>query len=375
MKFVSQSSMLSCDLNFHIYGLTRWSGIRKLHDKVLYVIYMIVNLRQIITKGASRRLFTTSATTISKDKVVVTCSVNGVLTDPSKFSVPVTPKEMAKSCREAFDEGATIAHIHFRDQRDNMGHFPTWDPKVASDIAAAIRKEVPEMLLNFTTGTMGDGRDHSVGTFESAFGGGELGPCDGPISCLDGPAAMPEMAALNSGSLNYLRTRSDGKWAWDPLMFENRVEKIEIMINAMKERGIVPECECFDTGIVRSIRMYEEVGLLKPPYNVSLVMGVASGMSCDPRWVPLLAEEIGDNVPWQVIAIGREEVWDTLHTGAELGGNVRTGLEDTFYLPNGSRATSNGQLINALVGLCRDIGREPATPEETRELIGWNKLN
>jgi 3-keto-5-aminohexanoate cleavage enzyme len=91
--------------------------------------------------------------------------------------------------------------------------------------------------------------------------------------------------------------------------------------------------------------------------------------------VPLLAEEINDNVQWQVIAIGRSEVWDTLRAGAELGGNVRTGLEDTFYLPNGARATSNGELIEALVGMCREVGREPATPEETREIIGWNKLN
>ena len=311
----------------------------------------------------------------SKDKVVVTCSINGVLTDPTKFSVPVTPEEMAVSCKEAHDAGATVAHIHFRDQREGRGHFPTWDPSVASDIATAIRERVPGMLLNFTTGTMGDGRKHPENTFMNAMGGGELGPIDGPISCLDGATTQPEMAALNSGSLNYLRTTKDNKWAWEPLMFENRVEKITQMVDAMRLRKIVPECECFDTGIVRSIRMYEDVGMLRAPYNVSLVMGVASGMPCDPRWVPLLAEEVNPRSQWQVIAIGRTEVWDTLRAGAELGGNVRTGLEDTFYLPNGNRATSNGQLIEALVQICREVGREPASTEETRELIGWNDLN
>ena len=331
---------------------------------------MHVRTRSALTR-TTRRLFSTA----SRDKVVVTCSINGVLTDPTKFSVPVTPEEMATSCQQAYDAGATVAHIHFRDQGEGRGHFPTWDPSVAADVAAAIRDRVPEMLLNFTTGTMGDGRNHPDGTFMSAFGGGEMGPCDGPIACLDGPALMPEMAALNSGSLNYLRTKKDNTWAWDPLMFENRVEKIETMVRAMSERGVVPECECFDTGIVRSIRMYEDVGILKAPYNVSLVMGVASGMPCDPRWVPLLAEEINPKTQWQVIAIGRTEVWDTLRAGVELGGNVRTGLEDTFYLPDGTRATCNGELIDALVHMCRQAGREPATAAETREIIGWNKLN
>ena len=315
------------------------------------------------------------STKATKDKVVVTCSINGVLTDPTKFKVPVTPDEMAASCLDAYNAGASVAHIHFRDQRTGKGHFPTWEPDVAAAIAAAIRERVPDMLLNFTTGTMGDGREHPPHSFANAFGGGPLGPEKGPISCLDAAVVLPEMAALNSGSLNYLRTKKDSTWAWEPLMFENRVEKITTMVEAMTNRGIVPECECFDTGIVRSVRMYEDVGILKPPYNVSLVMGVASGMPCDPRWVPLLVEELNAAVPWQVIAIGRTEVWETLRVGAELGGNVRTGLEDTMYLPTGKRANGNGELIETLVGLCREVGREPATATETRELIGWNRLN
>ena len=304
----------------------------------------------------------------NRDKVVVTCSVNGVLTDPDKFNVPVTPDEMAASCADAFSAGATVAHVHFRDQRPGKGGQATWDQNVARDIANAIRSRVPDMLLNFTTGT--------IEGLPGAGSGGPLGPTGGPISCFDAPPKLPEMAALNSGSLNYLRTTNSGKWAWPPLMFENRVDKIKVMVDAMSERGIVPECECFDTGIVRSIKMYEDVGILKLPYTVSLVMGVASGMPCNSKWVPLLAEEINPNAQWQVIAIGREEVWDTLRTACELGGNVRTGLEDTFYLPDGSRNTKgNGELIEELVKICREVGREPATPEETRDIIGWSTLN
>eukprot|EP00943_MAST-04B_sp_MAST-4B-sp1_P004140 g4140.t1 len=299
--------------------------------------------------------------TVSTDKVVVTAALNGVLTDPAKFDIPVTPDEMATAASEAYDAGASIVHIHFRDQRPGKGHLPSWEPKDAKAISDAIRQACPDILINFTTGT--------IGTGTSPLAGGNLGPTEGPISCLK--AGLPEIAALNSGSLNYLKSTSKGKWAWKPLMFENPVEKIEIMLNAMQKLNIKPECECFDTGIVRSIKMFESVGLMDQPINLSLVMGVASGMPCKPEWIELLKEEMNEETQWQVIAIGRDnETWPTLRRAVELGGHVRTGLEDTFYLPGGNRATTSGQLIENLVRIVREVGREPATPDETRIILG-----
>lgn len=282
------------------------------------------------------------------DKAVVTCALTGVLTNPTQFPVPVTPKEMAAAARQARDAGATIVHCHFRMQDEGMGHLPTWDPDVVAAICDAIRAEVPDILINLTTGVMGP-------------------DLSGPIACLE--RVKPEMAALNAGSLNYLKVRSDGRWAWPPLLFDNPVDKVEQFVEVMNRVGIVPECECFDTGIVRSVRMYLDVGLLKPPAHVSLVMGVASGMPARPEWLPLLIDEMAPGTEWQTIAIGREEVWPLLRRTAELGGNVRTGLEDTFYLPDGTRAKSNGELVEALVRIVRDVGREPATPAEVRQLL------
>ena len=177
---------------------------------------------------------------------------------------------------------------------------------------------------------------------------------------------------MSAGSLNYLKTKKDGSWAWPPAHFENPVEKISTMFNAMRERDIIPECECFDTGIVRNIRMFVENGMLSSHnFSCSLVMGVASGMPCNAEWLPLLIKELPEDTNWQVIAIGRADtVWDTLRRCAELGGNVRTGVEDTFYLPDGSRARTSGELIRALVAICRECGREPATAEEAREIFG-----
>jgi uncharacterized protein (DUF849 family) len=180
----------------------------------------------------------------------------------------------------------------------------------------------------------------------------------------------PEVAAMNAGSLNYLRARSDGRWAWPPMLFDNPVEKVEKFLAAMYAGGVVPECECFDTGIVRSIGMFKEVGLLRDPLHVSFVMGVASGMPAKPSWLPLLVDELPSGAHFQTIAIGREDVWDLHRATVEHGGHVRTGLEDTFYLPDGSRAGSSGQLIEQLVKVVREGGREPATAAQTRALFG-----
>lgn len=280
------------------------------------------------------------------DKVTITCSLTGVLTDPKVHPVPVTVKEMADSAKGAFDAGATIMHVHFRRQEPGKGHLPCWAPDVCLEIDRAIREACPGVLLNYTTGVMG--RDQSE-----------------PMTLL--AAGKPEMAALNAGSLNYLKTRSGGQWAWKPLMFNNPVEKVQEALDVMREHHIRPEFECFDVGIVRSVGMYQEVGMVdNPTYN--FVVGVASGMPADPELLPLLLKYKKAGAHWQSTVIGRTEVWNFHSKTAELGGNLRTGLEDTFYLPNGERAKSNAALIEAMARLARETGREIASPAEAREI-------
>lgn len=281
--------------------------------------------------------------------VVVTCALTGVLTNPAQHPVPVTPEEMAKEARRARDAGATVVHLHYRNQEPGMGHLPTWNPDDCARIVDAIRAEVPDILINSSTGILGE-------------------DISGPVGVLE--RTRPEIAAMNAGSLNYLKARSDGRWAWPPMLFDNPVEKIEKFLEVMHRLGIVPECEAFDTGIVRSIGLFQQVGLLKPPIHVSFVMGVASGMPAKSAWLPLLVEELPKGAHFQTILIGRQEIWEVHRKSAELGGHVRTGLEDTFYLPDGQKAKSNGELIEALVKIVRETGREPATPAQTREIFG-----
>ncbi|MCC6624871.1 MAG: 3-keto-5-aminohexanoate cleavage protein [Deltaproteobacteria bacterium] len=281
-------------------------------------------------------------------KAIITCAITGVLTDPSQHPVPVTPEELAREARRARDAGASIIHIHFRRQEPGQGRFPSWDPAVAKACCDAIRAEVPDILLNLTTGVVGD-------------------DIAGPLACLE--AVRPELAALNAGSLNYLKTKKDGSWAWPPMLFDNPVPKVKRFFDAMRALGITPECECFDTGIVRSVGLYLENKMIAPPVHVSFVMGVASGMPAKASWLPLLIEELPAGAYWQSIVIGREDVWPVHRATAELGGHLRTGLEDTFYLPDGSRSASNGPLIEALARVAREAGREIASPEDARAAL------
>jgi uncharacterized protein (DUF849 family) len=286
---------------------------------------------------------------MSSKKAVLTCALTGVLTDPQQHPVPVTPEQLAKEARRARDAGASIVHVHVRSQEPGMGRLPSWDPEDAKRVCDAIVAEVPDLIINLSTGIVGP-------------------DASGPMACLE--RVKPEMAALNAGSLNYLKLRSNNDWAWPPMLFDNPVEKIEAFEKVMKANGIVPECECFDTGILRSVAMFAKRQMVPNPPHVSLVMGVESGMPNKPSWLPLLIEEMLPGTHWQTVAIGRQEVWPLHRRTAELGGDLRTGLEDTFYLPDGSKATSNGQLIEALARVATDAGRAVASPAEARQLLG-----
>ncbi len=282
-------------------------------------------------------------------KAVITCALTGVLTDPAVHNVPVTPEEMADHAEQAFNAGASIVHCHFRNQAKGMGHLPTWDLQTVGDILDAVRARVPEIVVCMSTGVIGP-------------------DISGPLACLE--KFRPEMAACNAGSLNYLKLRESGDWAWPPTLFDNPVEKVKGFLDVMRKNGVVPEFECFDSGIVRSVGLYKRNGMFDGPAHISLVMGVASGMPAKPEWLPLLVKEMPADSHYQVIAVGRSEIWDLHRRCVELGGNVRTGLEDTFYLPGGEKAVDNGQLVDALVKIVREVGREIASAAEAREILG-----
>ena len=286
------------------------------------------------------------------EKAILTCALTGVLTNPKQHPVPVTPAQMAAEARDAFNAGASIMHVHVRNQEEGMGHMPSWDPDVMETVVNAIREACPGVIINLTTGVVG--KDVS-----------------GPLACIR--RVKPEIAACNAGSLNYLKIREDGNWAWPPMVFDNPVAKVQQFLDVMAECGTHPEFECFDVGIVRAVGMFVKNGMLKPEMGrpeYNLVMGVASGMPCDADLLALLPQWMVPNSVWQATLIGRTEIWPVHQKTADLGGMLRTGLEDTFYLPNGERAKGNGELITALAACARNAGRSVASPAEARVLLG-----
>ncbi|CUH68731.1 3-keto-5-aminohexanoate cleavage enzyme [Thalassovita gelatinovora] len=282
-------------------------------------------------------------------KAIITCALNGVLTNPQQHHIPVTPEEMAAEARRAYDAGASIMHIHLRQQEPGQGHLPSWDIVLSLEVQQAIRAACPGVIINHTTGTVGP----------------EYQPALDVVT-----ATRPEMAACNAGSLNYLKIKANGEWAWPPMLFDNPVEKVQDFIDAITGVGAIPEFECFDTGIVRSVGMYRAAGMFSGTAQLNFVMGVASGQPVRADLLPILADLAPEDSRWQVTAIGREEIWPLHRKTAELGGHLRTGLEDTFYLPDGQKVDSNGALIGALSRMARDAGRDVASPEDARAILG-----
>jgi uncharacterized protein (DUF849 family) len=285
------------------------------------------------------------------DKAILTCALTGVLTNPEQHPVPVSPAQMAAEARDAFNAGASVMHVHVRQQEPGKGHLPSWDPDVMESVVTAIRDACPGVIINLTTGVVG--KDIS-----------------GPLDCIR--RIKPEIAACNAGSLNYLKIKEDGQWAWPPMVFDNPVAKVQQFLDVMADSGTHPEFECFDVGIVRSVTMYIKAGMLKPSMGkaeYNLVMGVASGMPCDSELLALLPRYMAPNSMWQSTLIGRAEIWPVHQKTADMGGMLRTGLEDTFYLPDGKRASGNGALIAELARCAERSGRAIASPSEARELM------
>ena len=156
------------------------------------------------------------------EKAILTCALTGVLTNPKQHPVPVTPAQMAAEARDAFNAGASIMHVHLRMQEEGFGHMPSWDPDVAETIVNAIREACPGVIINLTTGVVG--KDIS-----------------GPLACIR--RVKPEIAACNAGSLNYLKIKEDGNWAWPPMVFDNPVSKVQQFLDVMHECGTHPEFE------------------------------------------------------------------------------------------------------------------------------------
>ena len=286
------------------------------------------------------------------DPVIISCSISGVIANRDQCpAIPYTPEEYAAEARRAVDEGASQIHIHAR----KPDGTPSYEVEDFQAITAAILAEVGDVIVNYSTGAIGI-------------------PIEKRLEYLR--ACRPDVAALNMSSMNYAKYSKRRQDFVFKAVFENSFDTIIEFITVMKELGIKPEHECFDAGHVANLDPLIDMGLLEPPLQISLVMGVTGGIRPTPRNVTLMSDQIpgGPEGPnqWQVIGISRDQ-WKLLASSLVLGGNVRAGVEDNLYLPNGEMCRSNGDLIAKARQMAEDIGRRPASVAEARELLGVPK--
>jgi 3-keto-5-aminohexanoate cleavage enzyme len=296
---------------------------------------------------------------VLSDPVVITCAISGAIANRDQCpAIPYTPEQYAAEARRIVDEGGVHIHIHAR----RPDGTPSYEIEDFVAIRDAIRAEVGDAaIINFSTGTVGV-------------------PVAKRIAYLE--AGQPEVAALNMGSMNYAKYSRSRKDFVFKFVFANPFEEIIELLEAMRRLGIKPEHECFDIGHVGSLAPLVDMGLLEAPLHADFVMGVVGGIPASARNLATMAENLqavgmgeGESIHrpghhhWGVIGIGRDQ-WMLVAAALTLGGSIRVGLEDNFYLPGGQMARSNGDLIAAARRLTEELGRRPARVDEARALLG-----
>ncbi len=279
-----------------------------------------------------------------QDKVIVTCALTGVLATRKQCPwVPYTPVEIAEEARRAYEAGASVVHIHAR--TDEGG--PTYEPAVYARIAEETRSRCP-VILNFSTGG--------------------AGPMEGRVAHI--AQVKPAIGALNMGSMNYAKYSQRRKEFVFDFVFENPFRDIALLLEVMNGAGVKPELECFDVGHTNSVWPLIDQGLLRPPLQFSFIMGVLGGIRATAENLALQAREAPRDSTWEVIGISHQQ-WLMIGSALCLGGNVRVGLEDNFYLDAQGKqmAASNGDLVSKAVRMARDMGREPASVDEARRML------
>ncbi|MCB0514224.1 MAG: 3-keto-5-aminohexanoate cleavage protein [Bacteroidetes bacterium] len=287
---------------------------------------------------------------MANKKLILSAALTGAATNRSHCpAIPYTPKELGEEAKRAVDAGASIVHIHARE--DNG--IPSWRTEVFEEIKAEVRKHSPDVIINFSTGAIGLSVAERIKHL---------------------PITKPDMAAFNMGSMNYaIFSKKQKQFYWNAV-FENSFDTMIKVVKTMNENNICPEMECFDTGHIHNVEPLREMGLIPDNACYSLVMGVLGGIPATTENLIHQIKQVPEGAFWQVIGISRKQ-WQLVATACTMGGNFRVGLEDNFYLPNGEMAKSNGECVEWGVKLARMLDREIASIAETREMLNLNTIN
>ena len=266
---------------------------------------------------------------------IITCAITGALPRKAQTpAVPVTPSEQIESTHEAYEAGAALVHIHVR----NKDESPSSAPELFALVQEGVKKHCPGMIIQFSTGGRGrkpEERGRSIGL-------------------------KPDMASLATGSVNFPKQ-----------IYENPPDLVEDLARSMLDNNVKPEIEVFDLAMLYNARDLAERGLIKKPLHVQFVMGIPNALPVRRKVLEFLVSEITEIMPdatWAAAGIGRHQLEVNRWT-LELGGHVRTGLEDNIKFDKDRLAKSNAELVARLRDICGDYGRHVATPKEARAIL------
>jgi len=277
------------------------------------------------------------------EAVVITAALTGVLATREQCpAIPYTPVEIAEEAKRAAEAGASIVHIHAR----NPEGGPEWRVETFAEILSEVRART-KVIVNFSTGAIGIPPEQRIAHIRDL---------------------RPEIGALNMGSMNYAIYSAKKKAFYHDHVFANPFKDIQFFLEAMNSAGVRPELECFDTGHIANTAPLIDMGVLKPPYQFSLIMGVLGGIPGTTRHLTNQVDTLPPESHWQVIGIGLNQ-WALVAAAITMGGNARVGLEDNFYVEEGKMAKSNGELVQKAARLVHDLGRDVATVDEARKIL------
>ncbi|MEJ2718882.1 MAG: 3-keto-5-aminohexanoate cleavage protein [Deltaproteobacteria bacterium] len=273
------------------------------------------------------------------DKLIINAALTGIVPLKSDNSnLPVSPEEIVQDACRCRDAGASIVHIHARD-RDQQ---PTFRKDVYYEIMAGIRGECPDLLISGST----SGRVHKELWQRTEV----LRP---------GPGIKPDLASLTLGSMNFRDAAS-----------VNTPEMIQALARTMKELGIVPELELFEIGMAEYARFLSDKGILEGSCYGNIMLGSLGTMGATPSNLTAFVKALPDNMVWSAGGLGRFQ-FSVNAMAVTMGGHVRVGLEDSlFFDTDKTRPASNPGLVDRIVTLARAAGREIASPDEARQIIG-----
>ncbi len=275
---------------------------------------------------------------------MITCALSGVVANRAQCpAIPYAPEEYSAEAKRAYEAGAAVVHIHAR----KPDGTPSYEVADYRNIYDAVTAACP-IIINFSTGAIGIPVETKMA----------------PVTTI-----RPAIAALNMGSMNFAKYNPVKKKFVFDFVFPNPFAEIIALVSAMKECKVKPEMECFDSGHIGNSFPLIDMGLLAPPYQYSLIMGVLGGIPPTVETLVQQARLLPPQSDWQVIGISDDQ-WRMVAAAIALGGNVRVGLEDNFYLSSGEMAKSNGELVEKAARMVRDQGRQVAAIVECRARLG-----